>query len=794
MYKYYLNFFCLTFIYLLFYGLDCKAQIFTQTVRGKVIDMDSKSPLVGVSVVVMNTDSFIAAASDVDGKYRLENVPLGRYSIKARCLGFEEMVLNNIIVTSGKEVILTIEMREKVYTTDAIEVVYEKDKTKANNDLVTNSARNFQREETERYAGSRGDPSKMAANFAGVATGNDARNDIVVRGNSPLGVLWRLEGTDIPNPNHFSTQGATGGAVSILNNNLLSNSDFLTGAFPSEYGNKLAAVFDLKLRNGNNEKLEGTGQFGFNGIELGLEGPIAKKNGSSFLANYRYSTLEVFQLMGINFGVSGLPKYQDFSFKLNLPTSDKGIFTLWGIGGLSHIELLDSKKNAKDWSFTKQGEDLVFTSGMGAVGCSHTCFFNNKISGKFNFSVSANEYIIKIDTLNSSGRPFLVYQNKSLDYQSHLNYTLTNKINAHHLIKAGITHGNLFFDYNSTYYSRSTQEYRNQLKEKNNAALIQSFIHWQYRLSDAVTINSGVYYQVFVLNNSQAIEPRTGIKWQFLPKQSLTFGYGMHSQMQPLVYYFFYTYDDNTQTFSQTNRDLDLSKSAHFVGGYDFNFAKNFRLKVESYYQHLYDVPIEKFSSAFSMINVGNNLDGIPLVGNLTNKGTGKNYGVEFTLEKFFDKNYYFLVTTTLYESRYKGSDNIDRFSAFSGGYVCNALTGFEFKLGHGNKTMALDVKVTIAGGNRYTPVDIEASEIANAAVYQNQFAYSEKYKDYSKIDFKMSFKFNRKKITESFFVNIENIFNTKNILREVYNPDKKETISEYQLGLFPYGGYRIEF
>ncbi|HRG39205.1 MAG TPA: carboxypeptidase-like regulatory domain-containing protein, partial [Bacteroidia bacterium] len=155
----------------------------------------------------LNSDTLMGDATDADGKFRIEKVPVGRRALKATCIGYEEAVLNNIIVTSAKEIVLTIELHEKVYTSGVVEVVSQTDKTKANNELTTVSSRSFQAEETNRYAGSRSDPSRMVANYAGVASGNDARNDIIVRGNSPLGVLWRMEGVDIPNPNHFSAQG-----------------------------------------------------------------------------------------------------------------------------------------------------------------------------------------------------------------------------------------------------------------------------------------------------------------------------------------------------------------------------------------------------------------------------------------------------------------------------------------------------------------------------------------------------------------------------------------------------------
>lgn len=781
-----------------FYRTIAIAQTYTQTIRGKVIDVDSKSTIIGANIVVLNSDTLLGVTTDVNGNFRLENISVGRHTLKVSSIGYEDAVLNNIIVTSGKESILTIELREKVYTSETIEIVAETDKTKANNDLVTVSSRNFQAEETGRYAGSRGDPSKMVANYAGVSSGNDARNDIIVRGNSPLGVLWRLEGVDIPNPNHFSAQGATGGPISMLNNNILGNSDFLTGAFPAEYGNKTAAVFDLKLRNGNNERNEYTGQIGINGVELGAEGPISKKQGSSYLINYRYSTLELFNKLGIRFGVSAKPEYQDVSYKVHIPTQKAGVLSFWGIGGTSKLSLLDSDIKQGDWSYISKGENLGFRTSMAAAGISHLYFFNPKFSGKLSLSISGTNLDAYVDTISPVDRSeFLDRKNNSTEGNLIGNYTITNKINSHHLIKIGATYQNIYFNASSYNYSGKYGKYIYDLKVKNsNAGLVQSFIHWQYRPIDELTINTGIHYQNFLLNNTQAIEPRFGIRWQISKKQNISAGYGMHSMIQPTIYYFYGTYLPATDSYYQSNRNLDLTKSQHAILGYDFNFFKNYRLKLEGYYQYVYNVPVQKqYRSSFSMINVGNALEGIPLVDTLINTGTGENYGVELTIEKFFSNHFYFLTTVSVYDSRYKGSDMVTHNTSYNGGYVFNALAGYELPLGKNkNKYFSLDLKYTQAGGNRYTPIDIEKSKLLEKAVYMDEKAFSAKHKDYSRFDVKLSYKTNRKKTSQIFFVTIENIFDTQNILRESYNAEAQQIQREYQLGLFPYGGYRIEF
>ncbi|MCW3104435.1 MAG: TonB-dependent receptor [Bacteroidetes bacterium] len=786
------------FIFLLLFAASAFSQTYTQTIRGKVLDADSKSEIVGANVVLLNSDTLIGSVTDAEGRFRLQNIPVGRRALKVTSIGYEDAVLANIIVTSGKEVVLTVELQEKVYSSAVVEVTTESDKTKANNDLVTLSARNFQAEETGRYAGSRGDPSKMVANYAGVSSGNDARNDIIVRGNSPLGVLWRLEGVDIPNPNHFSAQGATGGPISMLNNNVLGNSDFLTGAFPAEYGNKNAAVFDIRLRNGNNEQNEFTGQLGINGIELGAEGPISKKQGSSYLVNYRYSTLEVFNKLGIRFGVSASPDYQDLSYKVNIPTAKAGVFQLWGIGGIGKLKLLDSELKPSDWSYISKGEDLVFKSSMGATGLTHLYFFNPKVSGRFALSFSATDLDAYVDTISPvSGDKFRDAKNKSTESNIIENYTVTAKLNARHLFKVGATHQTIIFNASAFNYSNVYNKYIYDLDVKNSSAgLVQGFLHWQWRPSDKLTVNSGLHYQNFLLNNTQALEPRLGIKYRLSEKQNISIGYGMHSQMQPVIYYFYDTYIPSTDSYYKSNRNLGLSRSQHAILAYDLNFAKDFRFKFESYYQYLYNIPVQhNWNSSFSMINVGNALEGIPLVDTLENTGTGENYGIEFTIEKFFSKHYYFLLTSSLYDSKYRGKNGVLHNTSYNAGYVLNALCGYELPLGKSrNRLLSLDLKYTLAGGNRYTPIDLEASKLYNRAVYRDDEAFTKKYQDYSRFDIKISFKTNRKKTSQILFVVVENIFDTPNILRESYSVETQSINREYQLGLFPYAGYRIEF
>ena len=383
------------FLHLLFFSTGLYAQTqYAQTIRGQVVDKQSQSPLIGCNVVLLNADPFKGAVTDANGFFRLEQVPIGRQQLKFSFLGYKTAAMA-VIVNTGKENILNIELEEAIV--ESKEVVISAGRgDRTNNEMATVSTRSFNIEETQRYAGSLNDPSRMAANYAGVSSASDDRNDIIIRGNSPTGLLWRLNGVSIPNPNHFGTLGSTGGPVSILNNNTLGNSDFMTGAFPAEFGNATAGVFDLRMRNGNNEKQEFLGQIGFNGFELGAEGPLGSHSKASYMINYRYSTLEFFEKAGIDIGTgAAVPQYQDLTFNINVPTEKYGKFTLFGIGGKSHVDLLDSKEDTtKQNLYNLYGNtDIYYHANMGAIGLNHVYFFNSTTSGRFSIAATGTENI-----------------------------------------------------------------------------------------------------------------------------------------------------------------------------------------------------------------------------------------------------------------------------------------------------------------------------------------------------------------------------------------------------------------
>lgn len=777
------------------------SQTLTQTIKGQVIDKISQSTIPGANIILVGTNPLIGTTSDENGYFKLTNVPIGRVSLTISFIGYMTVNLSNLNLSNGKELILTIEMEEQITTAKEVVITGNADKTKTINEMTTVSARTFSVEETQRFAGARNDVSRMATNFAGVSTANDAVNDIVIRGNSPGGLLWRMDEVDIPNPNHFGLAGNTGGPVSMLNNNLLANSDFMSAAFPARYGNALSGVFDLKLRNGNYEKHEFLGQIGFNGFELGAEGPIFKKTHSSYLINYRYSALGLMSKMGMEFGTgTAIPYYQDLCFKFNFPTNKFGRFTLFGLAGKNSINFLPSKADTtKDDKSLWETEyfDVLAESRTAVAGFTHTYLFNSTTYTKFILSASQIENIQTLDSIIPMTRTLFHYNDMNLKVSNlQANFYVNKKLNARNNVRIGVIAQNMFYTMIDSIYMGDLKRFITLYDEKDGTNLLQSYLEYQHKFNEKLTLNSGLFFQQLLLNNSQSFEPRVGLKWNFLPNQFLNIAYGLHSQTSSLIMYFNKTRLPNDE-YIQTNKDLGFIKSHHYVIGYDYNISESFRIKAETYYQQLFNVPVRQNPSAYSVIN--NNSFNFSIADSLVNKGTGRNYGIELTIEKFLSKGFYGLFTLSLFDSKYQGSDNIERNTAFDGKYVVNCLAGKEFNLTKNpdtkrKKIISFDLKVSSAGGQRYTPVDVPQSMAKQITVYDETQAFQKQFNDYFRADFRFAYRIVGKKVSHEFVFDIQNFTNHKNPLYMKFNTKtgKEETV--YQLGLFPMPQYRIIF
>ncbi len=762
-------------------GFFVHAQNYTQTVRGRILDGDSKIPVIGANIVIENSDPLQGGSTDPDGYFVINNVAIGKVNLIISAIAYETQYLSNIVVESGKESFVDVEMIESFETLEAVTVVAEQNEEEPLNNMALISSKTFTVEETSRYAGALNDPARMVSAFAGVNNDGAGDNDIIVRGNSPRGVLWRLEGIEIPNPNHFANEGSTGGPVNSLNGSMLANSDFFSGAFTPEYGNALSGVFDTRFRTGNKEKHENIFSFGVLGVDLTSEGPFKEGYNGSYLANYRYSSIAILDALGV-LDFDGIPKYQDASFKLYLPTEKSGYFTLFGLYGDSGIDFVE-----EDEETGNEVSKGSAKAGLSATGLKHNYIFNDKtyLQSYVMLSSSRNEYEESI--INDEKDAFFkAYDEKFTNRTLRVSTSINRKISQKNNIKTGIILSSIGYDILAKENPNGTGE-QTMLNQNGNMGLAQVYTSWKYRILENLTMVSGLHYTHLFLDNQFSLDPRLGVKWQFTPEQNLTLGLGLHSKVENASIYLF-----SADESGISNEDLELSKAMHFVVGYGYRW-NNVYFKSELYYQHLFDVPVEAATNSnFSLLNNSSGL----VYKRLNNEGTGKNYGIELTVERYYKNNYYYMVTGSFYESRYTAADGIERGTRFNGNYSGNIVFGKEFQLksAKNNKTLAVNMKTSLIGGNRYTAIDLEASNLKREAVYDENNPFGMKGDDIFFVNMGVSYRVNRKKTTHEFKIDIQNVTNQGAVINEYYNSATRGLETQTQLPFIPNIMYQVKF
>lgn len=766
-----------------------------QTVRGRVLDELSNQPIPGANVIIPGSDPLVGASTDPDGRFKIERVPVGRHTFQVTFLGYLPKILSSLAVDAGKEVVLEVRLSESVTELESVVVTAGLDKARPINEMALISAKSFSVEETSRYAGSFNDPARMATSYAGVVgSQDDTENSIIVRGNSPRGLLWRLEGLEIPNPNHFASDGSSNGAISMLNSNVMTNSDFLTGAFPAEYGNAFSGVFDMKMRNGNNEQREYALQAGLLGLDASIEGPFRRKEGknvanASYLVNYRYSTITMLEALGLDIAGEGgqVPAFQDLAFKFNVPTVAAGTFSFYGLGGVSDAND-DYTLDRNDQTFELEEYEKY---SMGLTGLNHVINLGSQSFLETGIAYSRYDYDYLFENLYDN-EVFVEDTEHYANTNLRISSTLNTKFSARHATKFGLIYTLNGYELNSRgFFSDREPSYASD--EKGNFGMYQAFISHKYRLSNELTLTGGFHYLRMDLAGQENFEPRFGLRWQFKPNQALSFGFGMHSRKEETSLYLTEVLNASNPQ-NATNRNLDLAKARHFVAGYDYRLGKDLNLQVEAYYQDLYNIPIASLEgSDYSSLNQSDAFQRFALI----NEGTGENYGIEMTLEKFLSRGYFFLLTGTLYESNYKTLTGVKYNTRFNGRYNFNLVGGREIQLGSASKKKTLNIGVegVFGGGARVREIDLEASIEEGATIYSSDTPFGRQLKDYMRLDFQIALKTNKKGLTHELKLDVQNLTGRSNVIGERYSATQGQIVQSAFTGeVIPVLSYKITF
>jgi hypothetical protein len=755
-----------------------------QTVKGTILTVIGKQPVIGATVQLVGTKK--GAKVKEDGSFRIENVPPGRYMLKISAPGYET-VSQEIFATSGKQVIVNLEMREKIVQGEEV-VVSAKDGEdfKPINEAAVISAAEFSIDETNRYAGSLGDPARMAQNFAGVVGASDRRNDIIIRGGSPTELLWRVDGIDVPNPNHFANQGATGGPISALNTNLLDNSDFLTGAFPAEYGNKLSGVFDLHTRKGNEERYEFIAQMGFAGIEAEAEGPIPGVDKSSFIASYRLSTIQFLSLLGVDLGFDGVPEYYDITAKTDIKLSDNDQLKFFGLFGDSYIE---SFQSTRDTVYTGD-EDVTYGTKLGIAGLSWQHIFSPRTIGTLSVSNVLNTYHLQVDSVTatpdyefSSRTKVFGYDNEEGYYGA--KYTLSHSLDPSNLLTGGAEYRSLYYTLNEgDVPGTGSDGYVYSLNAKGTSGQVLGFVNWNWRPIEPLVINTGLFAQYLGISGKTALDPRFGIAYTLDEANTFSAGYGIFHQSLPLGIY--YGHPQNTE--------LDFTQATHYIVGWTHLFDYDLQAKAEGYLKEYKNAPVEQGGSGYiSLLNAGAEFNNISTNDPFTSDGLGKTYGAELSLTKRFTDGYYFMLTGSYVRQEFTGADGVWRFGTFDNKFIGNVLAGYEWRLSP-SFSIEFSTKYTYAGGAPYTPIDLDSSRYYGDTRYDEDNPYSLRNEAFHRWDIRIEFKNNFDGWALSGFFLIDNVLDVQNIERRYYRASTDSIESIYQFGFFPVGGFRIEF
>jgi hypothetical protein len=630
------------------------------------------------------------------------------------------------------------------------------------------------------------DPARMAQVFAGVNGNDDSTNEIIIRGNAPSWMQWRLEGVEIPSPNHFAEEGYSSGAVSILSTNMIGVSDFYTGAFPAEYGSALSGVFDIKFRNGNNQQREYAFQAGLLGVDFSAEGPFKKGYGGSYLINYRYSTFSILDNLNVEISQNALPSYQDLAYKVNLPTKKAGTFSFWAIGGLADDDehyLPDSSSNENP----ENGYRDFTKTGMYAIGVSHTIFPDDQsyIKTVVSHSMSSSsEHFFRMDSL---GNLHTEYYDELQKTALRISTLYNRKISSKLTMRTGLALNSL----NYNYFSEQANEDRVLnafLNTEGQSRLFQGYLQGKYKYSDKIIFTAGLHYAYFQLSNDHSIEPRLGLTVRLPKRQQLSFGFGHHSQNENLPVYFVEQKGSDGTVF-RPNLSLEMTRSTHYVMGYDKMLGKDWNVQVEAYYQDINKLPVPDNPDKYWAPIFG----GVNPNDTLANIGEGRNYGLELTVQKFFTDGFYFLSTLSLYDSKYKPADGQWRDTKYNSNFIFNLVGGKEIRWGQ-NKLFGFNARILWNGGKRTSPIDLEESIQQGQTIVKMEELYSTTARDYFRIDLGLNIHFFKERSEHVISLDIQNLTNRLNTWTHYYNPETEAIQDYYMAGLIPILNYRVEF
>lgn len=768
------------------------AQNLVQSIKGRILDKSSQQPIIGAAIYIPGKESQYNALSDIDGNFEIRDIPVGRISLEAKYIGYESWLREEINLSSAATLYLDIEMVEMAYTTETVTVTAKAKGSEPLNEMTMVSARSFTVEETSRYASSVNDPGRMVLGFPGVQPSRDVRNDFIIRGNSPAGMLWRLEGIDIPNPNHFARKGSSGGGITIFSASMLGSSDFSSGAFPAEYGNAFSGFMDVHFRKGNDQERKHTFRAGILGLDFATEGPI-KKGKSSYLINYRYSTLGILNKMGIHLVAARINNtFHDLSFNIATRSdNNKHLINFWAISGASYEDREPTDENPDTWRSFDDYNVYTFNTKMAAGGVKHTYLVSNSAYWRTSVAAMVQDVLVSNDTMN-------VHLNRTpYNYERYINGRLTlstfynKKFSAKATLKTGVMASILKYDLNHRILESSI--YRDIILEDGNSFLIQPYIQTRISLGPKTVLAGGFHGLFWALNNSFAVDPRLSVKHSINAGHTVSLAIGQHSATVPIGSYF--TRIPAAGGYELSNIDLELIKSYQAVLSYGWQLSESWKLTLEPYFQYLTDVPVAAdINSTYYMLN---DYEGF-VTREVISEGTGRNIGIDIIVERFFRKGTYLISSVSLFDSKYRALNGNWYNTLYNSNISGSLMAGKEWALSN-NQSFSFGTKILFNNGILLTPLDENAPVPDRYTRYpqlDESRAFTDKITPFFRPDIRLAWSKNNPKNSFTLSLDVQNVINRTNIdglLRE-YDPDTNTFVYRVQSSITPIITFQINF
>ncbi len=737
------------------------------SIRGFVRDLETKSPLIGVNVVVQGTD--FGAATDSSGRYTITGIPAGSYAIMFSYVGYQTRVKTDVIVRPARITSLEADLQVKAVEQQVVKVTADYFAPVASQPT---SAVNFSNEEIRRTPGAAGDVSRIMMMLPSVAKINDQVNSLVVRGGSPVENGFYVDNIEIPNINHFPVQGTSSGSLGLLNVDFIQDVDFYSGGFAVEYGDKLSSVMDIKYRDGNRSEYDGQLDLGFAGFGGVAEGPVARGNGS-WMISVRRSYLDLLlQLM--NFSVT--PMYADVQGKAVYKLNQRNSVSILDIFGMDRNTI--TKDQAKDQDVSVYGSD---DHDENTIGANWRTLWSQ--SGYSQTSISQTQGLYR-RKFSEYGTDNLILHLDSRETSYHLRNINHFRLTPRQSIEFGLESKYLHYNYHNLYgayldaLGNPTPEIR--ADDLIRAVQVGLFVSYTFRPLVPVQLTLGVRADYFSLPERTPIEPRFSFTYHLTDRTSINGSTGLFVQNIPM----------NLLAQVANRNSLKAMRAVHYILGFEQLLSKDTRLLIETYRKVYWNFPMDPQQPSLFIIDEMFYRDGFYMGhSSLNNAGEADAYGVEVLLQKKLATNFYGVISASYFRARYRDLNGSWHPRVFDNRMLFNIEGGYR-----PNNRWEISGRWVFAGGRPYTPFNIPASTAANRAIFDSTKINGARYPAYHSLNIRVDRRFWFHSTNIVLYISLWNAYNQQNVAAYFWNKAENKRDIEYQWSLLPIFGFEYEF